>query len=57
VSFGGGSGRDPYRPIVEHHGLDTFVMRNARDPDHGATLTFRRHGLGWRVERIRWAKQ
>lgn len=57
LSFGGGSGQNPYRPIVEHHGLDAFVMRDARDPDHGAALTFRRHGLGWKVERIRWAEQ
>ena len=54
LRFGGGSGQEGYRPLIEHRGIDTFIMRNARDPEHGAVLTFGRHGLGWKVEKVRW---
>lgn len=57
MRFGGGSGEDGYRPLVQHRGIDKFVVHNARDPERGATLTFGRHGLGWQVEKIHLAEQ
>src|SRR4051812_8999459 len=45
LRFDGGSGQGGYRPLVEHQGIDRFVVRNARDPEHGAALTFGRLGL------------
>lgn len=51
---GGGRG-DPY---VVHRGFDSFEVRDrGMSEDHGPMLTFRRHGLGWKLEGVRWGQQ
>ena len=42
-----------FSPLIKHRGLNEFVVRNSSTPSP-VTLTFRRHGLGWKLEAIRW---
>lgn len=52
--FGGGRG-DPY---VVRRGLDSFELRyRASSLDNGPVLSFRRHGLGWKLAGVRWGRQ
>jgi hypothetical protein len=45
-------------PVVVHHGLDRFDLRDRRaSAENGPALTFRRHGLGWKLEDARWGQQ
>jgi hypothetical protein len=45
-------------PVVIHHGLDRFDLRDRRrSGENGPILTFRRHGLGWKLEDVRWGRQ
>jgi hypothetical protein len=40
-------------PRFERSGLDTFTIRRNATPSPG-TFVFRRHGLGWRLDEVRW---
>jgi hypothetical protein len=40
-------------PRFERSGLDTFTIRRNATPSPG-TFLFRRHGLGWRLDEVRW---
>jgi hypothetical protein len=45
-------------PIVIHHGLDRFDLRDRRaSEENGPVLSFRRHGLGWKLEDAQWGQQ
>src|SRR4051794_12019385 len=45
-------------PYIVHRGLDTFEMRyRGAGRDTGPLLTFRRHGLGWKLAGVRWGQQ
>src|SRR4051812_11044685 len=61
VGFGGiwqGTNRYGYRVAVVHHGLDEFVVIDPRaSAENGPVLTFRRHGLGWKLEAVRYGQQ
>jgi hypothetical protein len=47
-----------YDPVVIHHGLDRFELRDRRSSEeNGPVLSFRRHGLGWKLEDVRWGQQ
>jgi hypothetical protein len=53
----GGSPR-AYRPYIVHRGLDAFEVRDeGRSLETGPVLTFRRHGLGWKLEGAHWGEQ
>lgn len=55
--LGGYRTRD-YDPIVIHHGLDRFDLRDRRASlENGSVLNFRRHGLGWKLEDVQWGQQ
>jgi Protein of unknown function (DUF2939) len=55
--LGGYRTRD-YDPIVLHRGLDRFELRDRRATgENGPVLYFRRHGLGWKLEDVRWGRQ
>lgn len=48
----------PYRPYIRHQGLRGFEVRDEdASEDLGPVLTFRRHGLGWRLAGARWGQQ
>lgn len=54
----GQSSTDGMIPYVVHYGLDRFEVRDRRSTwDRGPLLTFRRHGLGWKLAGVRWAQQ
>jgi hypothetical protein len=53
----GATGRQGYRPAIVHHGLNEFVSVDARSPVNGGALIFRRHGLGWKLEEVRFGQQ
>jgi hypothetical protein len=58
AGLGGGSGDAGYRPYVVHRGLDNFELRQeGASLDNGPLLTFRRHGLGWKLAGVRWGQQ
>lgn len=59
VGFGGLSAWTGvgYRPYIVHRGLDEFEARDRLSPEHGGTLTFHRHGLGWRLVGVRYGQQ
>jgi hypothetical protein len=58
AGFGGGSGDSGYRPYIVHRGLDAFEVRQeGAGPENGPMLTFRRHGLGWKLAGVRWGQQ
>jgi hypothetical protein len=40
-------------PRFERHGLDTLTIRRKATPSPG-TFVFRRHGMGWRLDEVRW---
>jgi hypothetical protein len=40
-------------PRFERSGVDTFTIRRNATPSPG-TFVFRRHGLGWRLDEVRW---
>jgi hypothetical protein len=40
-------------PRFERSGLDTFTIRRNATPSPG-TFVFGRHGLGWRLDAVRW---
>jgi hypothetical protein len=46
-------GRENYRPVIVRRGFDEFLVRSASTPSPGCFL-FRRHGLGWKLEAVRW---
>jgi hypothetical protein len=51
----GGRRGDSY---VVHRGLDRFEVRDrGMSEDYGPLLSFRRHGLGWKLEGVRWGQQ
>lgn len=55
--FGGYRTKDQ-DPVVIHHGLDRFELRDRRfSEENGPVLSFRRHGLGWKLEDVRWGQQ
>jgi hypothetical protein len=55
--FGGYRTRDQ-DPVVVHHGLDRFELRDRRaSEENGPALAFRRHGLRWKLEDVRWGQQ
>jgi hypothetical protein len=52
--IGGGRG-DVY---VVHRGFDSFEVRDrGMSLESGPLLTFRRHGLAWKLEGFRWGQQ
>ena len=52
---GGGAG---YRPYIVHRGLDGFEVRDeGASLEYGPLLTFRRHGLGWKLVAVRFGQQ
>lgn len=55
--FGGYRTKDQ-DPVVIHHGLDRFELRDRRSGGkNGPVLSFRRHGLGWKLDDVRWGQQ
>jgi hypothetical protein len=47
-----------YDPVVIRHGLDRFDLRDRRaSVEYGPVLSFRRHGLGWKLEDAQWGQQ
>jgi len=40
-------------PHFKRSGLDEFVIRKNATPSPG-TFVFRRHGLGWKLDEVRW---
>lgn len=45
-------------PIVIRHGFDRFELREGdAGVEHGPVLSFRRHGLGWKLEDARLGQQ
>lgn len=47
-----------YDPVVIRHGFDRFELRErGASLKYGPLLTFRRHGLGWKLEDARWGQQ
>ena len=42
-----------FEPRFERSGIDTFTIRRNATPSPG-TFVFRRHGLGWRLDAVRW---
>jgi hypothetical protein len=40
-------------PRIERRGLSGFVIHSASTPSPG-TFVFRRHGLGWKLDEVRW---
>jgi hypothetical protein len=56
AGIGGGGSR--YRPYIVHRGLDRFEVRDeGADLELGPALTFRRHGLGWKLVAVRFGQQ
>ncbi|HYG47466.1 MAG TPA: DUF2939 domain-containing protein [Allosphingosinicella sp.] len=56
IRFAGlGGGGDPdHRPYIVRRGLDAFEVREERASlENGPVLTFRRHGLGWKLSEVR----
>jgi hypothetical protein len=54
----GGYRTRTYDPVVLRHGLDRFEVRDRlASADYGPVLYFRRHGLGWKLEDVRWGQQ
>lgn len=55
--LGGYRTRD-YDPVIVHYGLDRLDLRDRRARDElGPVLSFRRHGLGWKLEEGRFGQQ
>jgi hypothetical protein len=47
-----------YDPYIVHRGLDRFEVRDrGASEEYGPLLSFRRHGLGWKLEGVRWGQQ
>jgi hypothetical protein len=45
-------------PFIFRHGLDRFEVRErGAGLENGPVLSFRRHGLGWKLEDARWGQQ
>jgi hypothetical protein len=57
AGFRSARGRRPYRIYIEHRGLDEFRVRDRDSPENGGMLTFRRHGLGWKLAGVRFGSQ
>ena len=60
VSFAtlfGLEGDKGYRPYIEYRRLSEFKVRDRNSLDNGGILTFRRHGLGWKLEAMQWGQQ
>ena len=50
--------RRSYDPVVTRHGLDRFEVRDrGASVENGPLLGFRRHGLSWKLEEVRWGQQ
>ena len=57
IGFWGG-GHSSYRPYIVHQGIDRFEVRDEGSSlEFGPVLTFRRRGLGWRLEAVRFGQQ
>ena len=52
----GPPGPHGYRAYIKRHGLNEFRLLDEKSPDNGG-LTFRRRGLGWRLEEVRFMQQ
>lgn len=52
----GSPGPHGYRAYLDRRGLDEFRLLDEESPDNGG-LTFRRLGLRWRLEEVRFAQQ
>jgi hypothetical protein len=53
-----GKGQNGRRPAIVHHGLNEFsVIDSGASKETGPVLTFRRHGLGWKLEGVRFGQQ
>jgi hypothetical protein len=53
-----GGGESGPRPYIVRRGFDSFEVRDeGASLEHGPVLTFRREGLGWKLERVRWGQQ
>ncbi|HEX4739347.1 MAG TPA: DUF2939 domain-containing protein [Allosphingosinicella sp.] len=53
-----GKDQDGRRPAIVHHGLNEFsVIDPGASKEAGPVLTFRRHGLGWKLEGVRFGQQ
>lgn len=46
-----------YPVYIERRGLNEFRIRDRDSPENGGILTFRRHGLSWRLEGMQWGQQ
>ncbi|HYE28376.1 MAG TPA: DUF2939 domain-containing protein [Allosphingosinicella sp.] len=58
IRLAGGGGDPNYRPYLVRHGLDAFELRDeGASLENGPVLTFRRHGLGWKLAGVRWGQQ
>ncbi len=58
AGLGESAGNSVYRPYVVHRGLDAFEVRQqGASLEYGPRLTFRRHGLGWKLVAVRWGQQ
>jgi hypothetical protein len=54
----GGGGDARYRAYIVRHGLESFEVREEGvSLENGPALTFRRHGLGWKLTGVRWGQQ
>lgn len=54
----GGPSDSGYHPAIVHHGLNEFAVINpGSSKENGPVLTFRRHGLGWKLEGVRFGQQ
>ena len=55
--LGAGPDKNGDRPYIVRDGLARFEVRYGdNDPDRSPLLTFRREGLGWRLDGIRWGQ-
>lgn len=52
----GAPGPHGYRPVIDRRSFDEFRVVDERSPDNGG-LTFRRRGVGWRLEEVQIAQQ
>jgi hypothetical protein len=54
----GSSSTGRFSPYIVHRGLNSFEVRErGASEKYGPLLTFRRHGLGWKLVAVRWGQQ
>jgi hypothetical protein len=46
-----------YQPMIERLSLSEFRVKDANDPQNGGSLTFRRHGFGWKLVAVQFGQQ